>query len=582
MLHGRLCVGAALGKVGGYFRPGPSMRQLLRLTSITCLALAALPLQATTLLVNARIHTMDPARPEASALAWKEDGRLLAVGDTADLKKQYPDANVEDAKGATVIPGLIDAHGHMLGLGMTHIQVNLMGSASRAEVVSRLKAAEAKFPKGTWLVGYGWDQNRWTDKQFPGAADLDAAFPDRPVYLDRVDGHAAWVNTAAMKQATKALDGDWQPEGGRIVRAGKKATGVLIDGAKALVEKSIPPLTHEQTRDAYKAAFADAVAAGLTGVHDPGVSLEDFKVLQELAAAGEIPLRLYEMANGNHEALEWLCGQGGHWADASGRLQMRTVKLYMDGALGSRGAALLADYSDDHGNRGIFVTSPEAYRTAVEKAYRCHVQVATHAIGDRGNRQVLDTYQAVLGDHADSNHRWRVEHAQIVALDDIPRFASLHLIASMQPTHATSDMPWAEQRLGPERLKGAYAWQRFIQDKVPLAFGSDFPVEQVNPMLGLYAAVTRQDLNGQPPGGWLPDQRVSRIQALAGFTRGAAYASFMEDQVGALKPGMRADFVVLSADLMTVPSRQIADLKPLSTWVDGKAVYRAEKTNATP
>ncbi|AIF47898.1 amidohydrolase [Dyella japonica] len=558
------------------------MRQLLRLTSITCLALAALPLQATTLLVNARIHTMDPARPEASALAWKEDGRLLAVGDTADLKKQYPDANVEDAKGATVIPGLIDAHGHMLGLGMTHIQVNLMGSASRAEVVSRLKAAEAKFPKGTWLVGYGWDQNRWTDKQFPGAADLDAAFPDRPVYLDRVDGHAAWVNTAAMKQATKALDGDWQPEGGRIVRAGKKATGVLIDGAKALVEKSIPPLTHEQTRDAYKAAFADAVAAGLTGVHDPGVSLEDFKVLQELAAAGEIPLRLYEMANGNHEALEWLCGQGGHWADASGRLQMRTVKLYMDGALGSRGAALLADYSDDHGNRGIFVTSPEAYRTAVEKAYRCHVQVATHAIGDRGNRQVLDTYQAVLGDHADSNHRWRVEHAQIVALDDIPRFASLHLIASMQPTHATSDMPWAEQRLGPERLKGAYAWQRFIQDKVPLAFGSDFPVEQVNPMLGLYAAVTRQDLNGQPPGGWLPDQRVSRIQALAGFTRGAAYASFMEDQVGALKPGMRADFVVLSADLMTVPSRQIADLKPLSTWVDGKAVYRAEKTNATP
>lgn len=558
------------------------MRLPLRYGSIAVLALAALPLQATTLLVNAHIHTMDPARPEATALAWGDDGRLLAVGDTADVKKQYPDGKVEDAKGATVIPGLIDAHGHMLGLGMTHIEVDLVGSTSRAEVVSRLKAAAAKLAPGTWLIGRGWDQNRWADKHFPNAADLDPAFPDRPVYLERVDGHASWANTAAMKHATKSLDGDWQPDGGRIERVGKKATGVLVDGAQALVGQAVPPLTHEQTRDAYKAAFADAVAAGLTGVHDPGVSLDDFKVLQEMAAAGEIPLRLYEMADGNHQALDWLCSQGGRWADASGRLQMRTVKLYMDGALGSRGAALLADYNDDHGNKGIFVTSPEAYRTAVEKAYRCHVQVATHAIGDRGNRNVLDTYQAVLGEHADSDHRWRVEHAQIVALDDIPRFASLHLIASMQPTHATSDMPWAEQRLGAERLKGAYAWQRFIQEKVPLAFGSDFPVEQVNPMLGLYAAVTRQDLNGQPPGGWLPDQRVSRIQALAGFTRGAAYASFMEDQVGALKPGMRADFVVLSGDLLTVSPRQIADLKPLSTWVDGKAVYRAEKTNAAP
>ena len=551
------------------------MRLSLRCSSIALLALAALPLQATTLLINARIHTMDPTRPEASALAWKEDGRLLDVGDTADLQKRYPDATRVDAQGASVIPGLIDAHGHMLGLGMTHIQVDLVGASSKQEVLDRLKAGAAKLPKGAWLIGRGWDQNHWTGKQFPTAADLDAAFPDRPVYLERIDGHAVWVNSAAMKHATKALDGDWQPQGGRIVRDGKKATGVLVDGAVGLVAEAIPPLSHEQTREAYKAAFADAVAAGLTGVHDPGVSLDDFKVLQEMAAAGDIPLRLYEMADGNHAALDWLCTQGGRWADASGRLQMRTVKLYMDGALGSRGAALLTDYNDDHGNRGILVTSPDAYRTAVEKAYRCHVQVATHAIGDRGNRMVLDTYQSVLGDHADSDHRWRVEHAQIVALDDIPRFAKLRLIASMQPTHATSDMPWAEQRLGAERLKGAYAWQRFIHEKVPLAFGSDFPVEHVNPMLGLYAAVTRQDLNGQPPGGWLPDQRVSRIQALAGFTRGAAYAAFMENEVGTLKAGMRADFVILDGDVMTVPPRQIADLKPLSTWVDGKAVYRA-------
>ncbi|WP_130618758.1 amidohydrolase [Dyella amyloliquefaciens] len=556
------------------------MRLSLRCSSIALLAMSALPLQATTLLVNAHIHTMDPARPEATALAWKDDGHLLAVGDTADLQKRYPDAAKVDAQGATVIPGLIDAHGHMLGLGMTHIQVDLVGASSKQEILDRLKAGAAKLPKGVWLIGRGWDQNRWAVKQFPSAADLDAAFPDRPVYLERVDGHAVWVNTAAMKHATKPLDGDWQPQGGRIVREGKKATGVLVDGAVGLVADAIPPLTHEQTREAYKAAFADAVAVGLTGVHDPGVSLDDFKVLQEMAASGEVPLRLYEMADGNHAALDWLCSQGGHWADAGGRLQMRTVKLYMDGALGSRGAALLTDYNDDHGNRGILVTSPDAYRSAVEKAYRCHVQVATHAIGDRGNRMVLDTYQSVLGDHADSDHRWRVEHAQILALDDIPRFAKLRLIASMQPTHATSDMPWAEQRLGAERLKGAYAWQRFIHEQVPLAFGSDFPVEQVNPMLGLYAAVTRQDLNGQPPGGWLPDQRVSRIQALAGFTRGAAFAAFMENEVGTLKPGMRADFVILDGDLMTVPPRQIADLKPLSTWVDGKAVYQADKAEA--
>ena len=556
------------------------MRLSLRCLSVALLALATLPLQAATLLVNAHIHTMDPAQPEASALAWGSDGRLLAVGDAADLQTRYPDAGKVDAKGATVIPGLIDAHGHMLGLGMTHIQVDLVGTSSKAQILDRLKAFAAKLPKDAWLIGRGWDQNHWAGKQFPTAADLDAFFPDRPVYLERIDGHAVWVNSAAMKRATKSLDGDWQPEGGRILRVGQKASGVLVDGAQHLVGDAMPPLTHAQTRDAYKAAFADAVAAGLTGVHDPGVSLDDFKVLQEMAAAHEIPLRLYEMADGNHAALDWLCTQGGRWADAGGRLQMRTVKLYMDGALGSRGAALLDDYNDDHGNRGILVTSPDAYRTAVDKAHRCHVQVATHAIGDRGNRMVLDTYQAVLGDDAKSDHRWRVEHAQIVALDDIPRFAQLRLIASMQPTHATSDMPWAEQRLGAERLKGAYAWQRFIHANVPLAFGSDFPVEHVNPMLGIYAAVTRQDLKGQPPGGWLPDQRVSRMEALAGFTRGAAYAGYMENDVGMLKPGMRADFVVLDGDPMTVSPRQLADLKPLSTWVDGKAVYKAETTNA--
>ncbi|NII74563.1 hypothetical protein FHW84_003153 [Dyella sp. SG562] len=551
-----------------------------RLAAAVLLALALAPLQAATLLVNARVHTMDPARPEATALAWDGEGRLLAVGTTAELQEKFAGAESVDAHGATVIPGLIDAHGHVLGLGMVRGQADLVGAHSKAEIVQRLKDFAAKLPKDAWLLGRGWDQNLWPDKQFPSAADLDQAFPDRPVFLERIDGHASWANTAAMKKASKPLDGDWQPDGGRIVRVGTRATGVLIDGAQPLVGNAVPPRTPAQTREMYRTAFKELVAQGLTGVHDAGVSLDDFRVLQQMAKAGDIPLRLYEMADGNHAALEWLCMQGGQWIDDSGRLRMHTVKLYMDGALGSRGAALLQDYSDDHGNRGIFVTSPEDYRVAVEKAHKCGVQVATHAIGDRGNRMVLDTYQAALGKDAQGDHRWRVEHAQILALDDIPRFAKLHLIASMQPTHATSDMPWAAQRLGIDRLKGAYAWQRFLHEQVPLAFGSDFPVESPNPMLGIYAAITRQDLKGQPPGGWLPDQKVSRIQALAGFTRTAAYAAFMEREVGMLKEGMRADFVVLNADPLTIPPRQVADLKPLSTWVDGKAVYEAGKADA--
>jgi predicted amidohydrolase YtcJ len=537
---------------------------------------------ATTLLVDAHIHTMDAAQPEATALAWDEDGRLVAVGSREDLDAKYPDAARIDADGATVVPGLIDAHGHVLGLGMALIQADLVGSTSKDDVIARLETWTKNAPDDAWIVGRGWDQNDWPEQAFPSAADLDAAFPDRPVYLERIDGHAAWVNSAAMAKAKKSFDGDWQPDGGRIERKDGKATGILVDGAAALVAQAIPPLTRKQTRAAYQAAFAKAVAAGLTGVHDAGTSLADFRVLQKLVKDGDLPLRLYEMADGNHEALAWLCEQGGHWTDPTGRLRMQTVKLYMDGALGSRGAALLADYSDDHGNRGIFVTSPADYRAAVEKAHGCKVQVATHAIGDRANRHVLDTYAAVLGDEATrTDHRWRIEHAQIVAPSDIPRFAELDLIASMQPTHATSDMPWAEQRLGEERLAGAYAWQRFLHAHVPLAFGSDFPVEDVNPMLGIYAAITRQDLDGHPPGGWLPEQRVSRVQALAGFTRGAAYAAFMEDEVGMLKAGLRADFVILDGDPLRVPARGIADINPRSTWVDGVRVYAADaKTGA--
>ncbi|HJU38523.1 MAG TPA: amidohydrolase family protein, partial [Tahibacter sp.] len=287
--------------------------------------------------------------------------------------------------------------------------------------------------------------------------------------------------------------------------------------------------------------------------------------------AGELPLRIYTMADADNGALDALC-KNGLYAHPSGRLAMRAVKLYMDGALGSRGAALLADYSDDPGNRGILVTSPEELARIVRKAKGCGVQVATHAIGDRGNRLVLDAYATALGDDAKTDHRWRIEHAQVVDLADIPRFAALHLTASMQPTHATSDMPWAPARLGEKRLAGAYAWQRFVKAGVPLALGSDFPVEKVSPLLGLYAAVTREDLDGKPAGGWLPQQRLTPDQALAGFTRDAAKAQFAEKELGALKPGLRADFVLLDADPETVDPAKLPALKVLATYVDGRRV----------
>jgi predicted amidohydrolase YtcJ len=526
---------------------------------------------ATGLVVNAKIRTLDDAKPAADALAWDDAGRIVAVGARAELVAKYPDAKPVDANGATIVPGLIDAHAHVLGLGLSLLNADLRGTRSKAEIIERLKAHAKDLPAEAWIVGRGWDQNAWERKEFPTAADLDAAFPDRPVSLERIDGHATWINTAAMHRIGRSLDGDWQPDGGRILRADGKATGVLVDGASALADGAMPPPDAALKRKAYRLAFANLVANGITGVHDAGVSADDLAVLRALADAGELPLRIYAMADADHAALDALC-KGGLYAHPSGRLSMRAVKLYMDGALGSRGAALIADYSDDPGNRGILVTSPEELARIVRKAKGCGVQVATHAIGDRGNRIVLDTYAAALGDEAKTDHRWRIEHAQVVDLADIPRFAQLKLTASMQPTHATSDMPWAPARLGEKRLAGAYAWQRFIKAGVPLALGSDFPVEKVSPLLGLYAAITREDLDGKPAGGWLPRERLTPAEALAGFTRDAAKAQFAEKELGALKPGLRADFVLLEADPLTVPVAKLPALKVLATYVDGKRV----------
>ncbi|MDH5835481.1 amidohydrolase [Luteimonas kalidii] len=551
---------------------------------LACLfcAIASLPAAAEdqTLLRAARIHTADVDVPVATALVWDADGRIVAVGDAAALAGAHPQARVVDAGDATVIPGLIDAHGHLLGLGVALTRVDLVGTADKDEIVERLRAFESGLPPGEWLLGGGWDQNDWPDAAFPTAADLDGAFPERPVWLRRVDGHAGWVNSAALRAIaarpeSAALLRDGQPEGGLIVRDTQgRPTGVFVDEAERLVDAVVPAMDQADADRALALALEAAARNGLTGVHDMGTSLADFEQLKRFADAGRLTLRVAAHADGDAAALDWLCEHGAY-AHPDGRLQMRGVKFLIDGALGSRGAALAEDYSDDPGNRGLVLIEPARFDALLVRAHDCGLQVATHAIGDRGNALVLDAYARTLGDAAGSDHRWRIEHAQIVDPDDLPRFAELGVVASMQPTHATSDMPWAEQRVGPVRIAGAYAWRRFADAGVPLALGSDFPVESPDPRLGLHAAVTRQDREGRPPGGWRPDQVLTAAEALYGFTRDAAWAHRDEARVGRLAPGLQADFVVLAQDPLSVPVAQLPALEIRSTWVDGTRVFEA-------
>ena len=529
-----------------------------------------------TVLTAATIRTMDPARPVAGAMAFDDAGAILAVGDAGALHARWPDATRLDLGSATVIPGLIDAHGHVAGLGLSRMRVELEGTRDKAEVLARLRAFADSLQPGDWLLGRGWDQNDWPEQVFPTAADLDAAFPDRPVWLERIDGHAGWANSAALRATGQDLDaggtrGDWHPAGGRIVRdAQGRATGVLVDGAMALVDGVLPAMDVASAERALSSGMQEAVRHGLTGVHDAGVSLLQMQAYRNLADRGEMPLRIHAMADGDSEALAWLCREGAY-RHAGGRLQMRAVKLYVDGALGSRGAALLEDYSDDPGNRGLVLMSPDQLGEAVAKARDCGIQVATHAIGDRGNRLVLDAYEAALAGHP--GLRWRIEHAQVLAPEDLPRLAGLGVIASMQPTHATSDMPWARERLGPDRIHGAYAWRSLRDSGARLALGSDFPVESVDPRLGLYAAATRTDAAGEPIGGWLPGEVLTPFEALRGFTRDAAWAGFAEAETGTLAEGLRADFVVVAEDPLAIPATGLDDLTVLSTWVDGRAAY---------
>jgi predicted amidohydrolase YtcJ len=498
------------------------------------------------------------------------NGLIVAVGPANAIRSAHTDARVVDVHGTTVMPGLTDAHGHLYGLGLSLDTVNVVGAASYKEVVDKVRERAQRAAPGEWIIGRGWDQNRWADKQFPTAAPLDAAIADHPVWIRRVDGHAGVANSAAMRAAgVTAATPD--PEGGRILRDSKgNPTGVFIDGAQHLIDSEVPPPSAELRKARVLAAAQKIAENGLTEMHDAGAEQSTITAIQQLIDEHKFPIRVYVMLTDDAALLDsWLTrkpliGYGGH-------LTVRSVKMYSDGALGSRGAAMLAPYSDDPSNTGLLVSKEEHMLAVAKHARAAGYQANTHAIGDRGVRNVIDAYEQAGATPAD---RFRVEHLQVVAPSDFPRLVKHGIIASMQPTHATSDMPWAEARVGPERIKGAYAWRTVLNSGARLALGSDFPVESVNPFFGLYSAVTRQDQQGNPPGGWYPDQKLTLAEAIRGFTSDAAYAAFEESSRGAIEPGKLADLTIVEGDLYKAPQAELFATRVRYTVVGGEVVYQ--------
>jgi len=519
-------------------------------------------------LIGGDVITMDEARPHASAIAVR-DGRITAVGDDEAVRAWIgPRTRVVELDGRTVTPGWVDGHCHLYGLGGALETVALKGIADERHLLEVVAAAAKGRAAGEWVIGRGWDQNLWGGA-FPTRTELDAAVGDRPVSLRRVDGHALWASSAAIGLAGVTRETK-DPAGGKILRDARgEPTGVFVDNAMDLIESKIPAVTPAVRERQIRAAAAYAVARGITAVHEMGIDDVTAEVYRRLASAGELPLRVTAYLSANPAVARTLRDRRPvDLDDGAAWFSLRGVKLYADGALGSRGAALREAYSDDPGNHGNWVTSPEDLKAAVADASAGGWQVAVHAIGDAAIHATLDAFEAAGGG---ATLRHRVEHVQVIAPEDVVRFAQLQVIASMQPTHATSDMPWAEQRLGPTRVRGAYAWRTILDAGATVVGGSDFPVEDVGPLLQLYAAVTRQDADGKPPGGWYPAQRMTLDEALRVFTVTPAFAAFVQGDRGRVRRGMVADLVVVDGAL--APDRSLLDRKVDLTIVGGKVVF---------
>lgn len=529
------------------------------------------------------IYTVDDARPSAGLVAVR-DGRIVHVGDAADSSNWIGTATrVIDLNGRTLIPGFVEGHGHFYGTGLKQLQVDLTGTGNYAEVVERVAAAAAELPAGTWIEGRGWHQSKWDPpaapmvKGFPVHDALSAAVPDHPVYIKHASGHAALVNATAMTLA--GIDRSTpDPAGGEIIRDARgNPTGLLNEKAAALVSVHIPVATPEKTRRVMDQAMAACLEHGVTSFVDAGTAPRHLALMEKMAATGELSVRLYVMLDSDSTALldKWYA-QGPAVGLGDGFLTVRAVKLRADGALGSRGAWLLADYSDRSGHHGHETTPMDSIEAWAERALLAGFQVGTHAIGDRANREVLDRYEAVLKRHPDNagDHRFRIEHAQHLSAADIPRFAELGVIPAMQAIHMASDRPWAIDRLGIERIEeGAYVWRKLLTSGACIVNGTDVPVEPISPIACFYASVTRRTLAGDPPGGYEPDQRMTRAEALRSYTLDAAYGSFEEDVKGSIEVGKYADFAVLSQDILTVPDDALLDTRVEMTIVDGVVRY---------
>ena len=525
------------------------------------------------IIYNANGYTLvDEDLVQFSTLIIK-NGKVLEIGDDSLLNNH--NGKKIDVAGKTLLPGLIDAHGHVMGLGYQELQVNLMGIETLEETLEVIKQYAESNPDLEWIQGRGWNQTLWPENEFPTAKDLDKIVADRPVWLSRVDGHAGWGNSLAMRLGGISKDTP-EVQGGKIIRDNNgNATGIFIDAAEGYIQSIVPEPTVLERSLALEKALKLMAKMGITSVHDAGIGVDTWEMYKQFADGEKLTTRIYSMISGTGDTFDELSTSGPIKSYANDLLALRSVKIYSDGALGSRGAAMIEEYSDDPGNYGLLFMNQNDMNAMVSKVVGKGFQANIHAIGDAGNRQVLYALEYAQKKYEAFDLRNRIEHAQIVSLDDIPRFAELNVIASMQPTHATSDKNMAEDRVGPIRIEGGYAWQKYLNQGTIVAAGSDFPVEHSNPFYGLYSAVTRMDHHGNPEGGWYPEEKMSRIEAFRAFTIDAAYAAHQEHVLGSLEVGKWADFIIIDKDYFEIDVAYIWKIKVLETWLAGKRTYQS-------